>query len=289
MPSTHRDMSESNQSLLGWSPGTDFRIICPCQLHGQQEGTLWRRSARMAASARTGLKDRGVALLVGLPLAFLALGFPTEAMNLVTRTAPPALVVRPEPVQVQPEAAAVENRALPIFTSSEIAQEFLVSQPTRHTFTLESAKEEFFNGHVPYGSIIYREARRHNLQPELVAAVVATESDFRPRLVSHKNAMGLMQLVPNTGKLMGAEDLFNPAQNIAAGTRYLRYLYNRFGDQRIALAAYNAGEGNVERWGGIPPFEETQNYLQRVNARTRSYRERIRGTYLTSVRLQLPH
>ena len=91
-----------------------------------------------------------------------------------------------------------------------------------------------------------------------------------------------MQIVPETGRLMGTHNLFNPTENIAAGTKYLRYLFDRFGDQRMVLAAYNAGEGNVERFGGVPPFPETQNYLQRVSARTQQYRQGIRGTYVAS-------
>src|SRR5207302_9751863 len=142
-----------------------------------------------------------------------------------------------------------------------IRRDFLTAQPQPREMTLEITKEAFFRAQVPYGAIIYREARRNNLPPELVAAVVESESDFRPRLVSNKNALGLMQIVPETGRLMGADDLFNPTENIAAGTKYLRYLFDRFPDQRVALAAYNAGEGNVEKFGGIPPFVETQNYL----------------------------
>jgi soluble lytic murein transglycosylase-like protein len=147
-------------------------------------------------------------------------------------------------------------------------------------------KEQFFRTNVPFGVIIYREARRNNLPPELVAAVVETESDFRPRLISHKNAQGLMQIIPSTAEFIGAGDLFNPRDNIAAGTKYLRYLYDRFnGDQKMVLAAYNAGEGNVEKFGGIPPFPETINYLQRVNTRTKLYRDRVRATVVSSVRI----
>jgi soluble lytic murein transglycosylase-like protein len=148
--------------------------------------------------------------------------------------------------------------------------------------SLEVAKERFFETRVPYGPIIYREARRNNLPPELVAAIVESESDFRADLTSHKNAQGLMQILPSTGRLLGAENLFDPEVNIAAGTKYLRYLINRFDDPRIALAAYNAGEGNVAKFGGVPPFQETQNYLERVHRRTSRYRKRIETSYLAS-------
>jgi soluble lytic murein transglycosylase-like protein len=167
-----------------------------------------------------------------------------------------------------------------------VRRNFLAARPEQQAFSLEISKEAFFRSHVPYGSIIYREARRNHLAPELVAAVVESESDFRPRLLSNKNAQGLMQIVPETGRLMGAENLFNPEENIAAGTKYLRYLFDRFGDEKIVLAAYNAGEGNIERFGGVPPFQETLNYLQRVAQRRRDYTQRVHGNFVAVSQLQ---
>lgn len=248
----------------------DFRIICDCQLHARRERTLWRRSWRMAQRARRAVSGRGVALIIGLPLAFGAIDIPTEAMSTSMLT-------------IKREAQAV--RQLPIFTTKRLRATFGTPvMPPQH-FTFEVMKEEFFQTEVPYGSIIYREARRNNLAPELVAAVVEAESDFRPKLISEKNAKGLMQIVPETGRLMGADDLFNPEENIAAGTKYLRYLTDRFGDPRKVLAAYNAGEGNVERFGGMPPFDETQNYVQRVMTRTTQYRQTLRGRYVASMKM----
>ncbi len=262
----------------GWSARDDFREICSCQAHARRERTLWRRSLRAVRSIRTG----GVALIVGVPLALGALEYPIEAMNI---SMPSALrlerVSDPRPIIA---AAAKTPAMFPIFTTASVREQFL--NPRMQAFTLELAREHYFHTHVPYGAIIYREARRHNLSPELVAAVVAAESDFRPRLISHKNAQGLMQIIPSTGRLMGADDLFNPAENIAAGTKYLRYLFNRFGDQPTVLAAYNAGEGNVEKFGGIPPFPETITYVRRVHARTTSYQQRIRGTYVATLRMR---
>lgn len=140
----------------------------------------------------------------------------------------------------------------------------------------EKMVRDFFQAEVPYGGIIYVEARRHHLPPELVAAVVQSESDFRPELRSHKNALGLMQLIPSTGALMGAQDLMNPAENVRAGAKYLRYLHDRFGDDLpIVLAAYNAGEGNVRRFGGIPPFAETRSYLKKVVRSRDEYHRRV--------------
>jgi soluble lytic murein transglycosylase-like protein len=267
-------MTSSERQVRRWKR-SDYRVICNCQHHARRERTLWRRSVRAARN----LKAKGIALLVGVPLALGALQFPTEAMNVsLGETLMAGRIIARDVPQ------AANNFA--IFTTPRIREQFLEPAIRPQTFTLDHVKEQFFNANVPYGSIIYREAVRNGVSPELVAAVIEAESDFRPRLVSNKNALGLMQIVPETGKLMGADDLFNPTENIAAGTKYLRYLLDRFPDQRIALAAYNAGEGNVEKFGGIPPFTETVNYLQKVKVRTNQYRQRVHGTYLASVRIR---
>jgi soluble lytic murein transglycosylase-like protein len=142
----------------------------------------------------------------------------------------------------------------------------------------DAVKEHFFRTEVPFGSIIYSEAKKNDLPPELVAAVVNTESKFKPTARSQRGAVGLMQLVPRTGKWMGARNLSDPTQNIQAGTKYLRYLSDRFGgDQQKVIAAYNAGEGNVRRFGGVPPFRETRNYVSRVRSFQDDLGDRIDG------------
>jgi soluble lytic murein transglycosylase-like protein len=139
--------------------------------------------------------------------------------------------------------------------------------PSQIVAAADQLREQFFLKQVPFGGIIYSEARKNNLPPELVAAVVHTESSFVPTARSTRGAVGLMQLAPRTGRWLGADNLSDPAQNIQAGTKYLRYLTDRFGgDQQKAIAAYNAGEGNVRRFNGTPPFKETRNYVQRVNS-----------------------
>jgi soluble lytic murein transglycosylase-like protein len=142
----------------------------------------------------------------------------------------------------------------------------------------DAVKEHFFRTEVPFGSIIYSEAKKNDLPPELVAAVVNTESKFKPTARSQRGAVGLMQLVPRTGKWMGARNLADPTQNIQAGTKYLRYLSDRFdGDQQKIIAAYNAGEGNVRRFNGVPPFRETRNYVSRVRSFQDDLGDRIDG------------
>jgi len=120
---------------------------------------------------------------------------------------------------------------------------------------------------VPYGEQIYQAARRNGLDPEVVAAVVGAESAFNPRALSVKGARGLMQLMPATARRFGVteERIHDPEANVEAGTRYLAWLLDRFdGDLALALAAYNAGEGTIDRYQGIPPYRETRGYVQRI-------------------------
>jgi len=120
---------------------------------------------------------------------------------------------------------------------------------------------------TPFDSFIRAAALRHRVDAELVAAVIAAESNFDPRAVSSKNARGLMQLMPATVERFGVADPFDPRQNIEAGTRYLRELLDRYpNDLSLVLAAYNAGPERVAQYGGVPPFRETRDYIARVTA-----------------------
>jgi hypothetical protein len=120
---------------------------------------------------------------------------------------------------------------------------------------------------TPFGELINDAARRHGLNPHLVAAVIRAESAFRPKAVSRKGARGLMQLMPATARRFGVEthELFTPERNLEAGIGYLRWLVDRFPDDlpRV-LAAYNAGETTVDRYQGIPPYRETRDYIRRI-------------------------
>jgi soluble lytic murein transglycosylase-like protein len=114
--------------------------------------------------------------------------------------------------------------------------------------------------------LVDRLAKHHGVNPKLAHALITVESNYNPGAVSSKGAMGLMQLMPATARQYGVADPFDPEQNLAAGMQHLRGLLDRFGKGResLALAAYNAGEGAVSRYGGIPPFRETQNYVRRI-------------------------
>ena len=112
---------------------------------------------------------------------------------------------------------------------------------------------------------------KYGVDKKLVMAVIDVESGFNAAAVSTAGAQGLMQIMPATGRDLDLEDPFDPSENIDAGIRYLRYLLDTFPDRRLAVAAYNAGPNAVKKYGGIPPYAETQNYVEKVWARLQHY------------------
>ena len=116
--------------------------------------------------------------------------------------------------------------------------------------------------------IITRAGRSHGVDPRLIHAVIWQESKYKPAAVSHAGAQGLMQLMPAAAQRFGCEDRNDAEANVTAGTKYLRWLLKRFdGNVTLALAAYNAGEGNVDKYEGVPPFDETQKYVRIITGR----------------------
>lgn len=143
-------------------------------------------------------------------------------------------------------------------------------RPTPPPRLAEADSGRYLQG-LPFGREIERAARAHRLDGLLIASVVEAESSFRPDAVSAKGALGLMQLMPL--HLEGIAEPLDPAVNLGIGTRYLARLERRFeGDLELALAAYHAGPGAVERWGGVPPYRSTRDYVGRVLARYAEHR-----------------
>src|SRR5277367_2211338 len=181
-------------------------------------------------------------------------------------------------VSYAPEANAqitrtVDTSGREMFVNAEtpITVKFAVAKP--HKTIYLPGESTFMGPNRPAMSIdrdgvekLVKEAsERHNVDPALVRAVIETESNWNPSAVSRKGAGGLMQLIPTTAQRYGANDVFNPQQNIDAGVRHLKWLLERYnGNLDLALAAYNAGEGAVDRAHGIPAFRETRDYVQKV-------------------------
>jgi Transglycosylase SLT domain len=186
-----------------------------------------------------------------------------------------------------PAPPASANKAKLSFKSATAGK--VASGDTAHATIYLPAESSFTGTGRPAMSIdrdgvekLVREAAdRHRIDPALVRAVIETESNWNSQAVSRKGAFGLMQLIPTTAQRFGVSDAFNAKQNVDAGVRYLKSLLDRYnGNLDLALAAYNAGEGAVDRAHGVPSFAETRNYVQKVqNAYFRPGSGRIEGLW----------
>ena len=253
-------------------------------LDGYDRSELRQEVLKVKPSPMARLRRKYATWALGGALALGGLGVPLKmatATHEVRPTRPPQDPA-PDQSQINRDLATARQIADQVSTGvtgavrtvaqtaaaapAQIAQT-VVEAPRKIADVAEAAKEDFFKTQIPFGSLIYSEAKKNNLPPELVAAIANTESKFQPTARSGAGAIGVMQLVPKTGRWLGATNLSDPAQNIMAGAKYLRYLTDRFGgDQQKAIAAYNAGEGAVRRFGGVPPYRETRNYVQRVSS-----------------------
>jgi len=162
---------------------------------------------------------------------------------------------RPEFINANPPVPLKRSKPKPRTTIYMPAESSISGRPALATKVDREGAEK----------LVREAADRHRIDPALVRAVIETESNWNPGAVSAKGAMGLMQLIPTTAIRMGVSDAFSPKQNIDAGTLYLKKLLERYnGNLDLALAAYNAGEGAVDRARGIPAFRETRDYVQKV-------------------------
>jgi soluble lytic murein transglycosylase-like protein len=158
--------------------------------------------------------------------------------------------------------SAIQNR-IPV--KLNIPSSLSASPSFQEVLNLESSSIEETKLNHSYDLHIHKAADKYNVSPALIRSVIQIESGFNPKAVSRAGAQGLMQLMPSTAQHLGVINSFDPVQNIEGGTKYLRNLLNQYdGNLTLTLAAYNAGPGNVDKYGGIPPFNETQNYVKKV-------------------------
>lgn len=279
---------------------TDLKTSRPFQerfLDGFDRSQLREEVQKVKPRRLSGMRRKYAGWALGASLALGGIGIPLKVSNLfhaANSHKPPEPVAPPDPSdQIASDLATAKQIAdqvaggisggvagavqdVEVTVVSAPAQ--VAHAPQTLATVAEQVRQRFFNREIPFGGIIYDEAKKNGLSPELVAAVVHTESQFVPTARSNRGAVGLMQLIPRTGRWLGASNLSDPAQNIQAGAKYLRYLTDRFaGDQQKAVAAYNAGEGNVRRFNGVPPFRETQNYVQRVRNFQQDLGSRVDG------------
>lgn len=171
---------------------------------------------------------------------------------------------------------------VPIVTPRDLSAA-LSDQPRRHTLLPPEKPDPEIRRRVlndlPFGNAMSVAAERHDIDSLLVAAVVEAESRFMPAAVSPRGAVGLMQVQPATASMYGVQNLSDPHANLDVGSRYLRQLLRDYdGNLELALAAYNAGPATVERYGGVPPFRETREYVKKVMRRYEEHKQSLNGT-----------
>ena len=173
-----------------------------------------------------------------------------------------------------PQAAPTANFAATLASASApTGAAAMAATPTATLASTAATGPSALPAGTPYGAEITAAAQRNGLDPALLAGLIKQESGFNPNAGSPAGAQGLCQLMPGTARGLGVTDLHDPAQSIEGGAKYLAQQLKTFnGDVARALAAYNAGPGAVQRYGGVPPYAETQNYVRAVQANAASFR-----------------
>ena len=175
----------------------------------------------------------------------------------------------------------MQNQAPNTIEVPEVVTEIKVQRPLffpeQHPATT-SKKESLaqLRKEKMYWGLIMKASRKYKVEPALIKAIIMAESSYNPRAVSKVGAKGLMQLMPSTAASLGVKDIYDPSHNIEGGVKYIRHLLTRFnGNVELALAAYNAGIKNVNRYKGIPPFKSTRQYIKKVGIYHQYYRKQV--------------
>lgn len=192
---------------------------------------------------------------------------------------PPAATAALQPHSLPVPPLPVEHTLVPALAELSVDQapacqdadapgpvELILSAAESHQpLSEESPQPKPKKPEPPFHRLILQAANNHDIEPALIRAVILAESNYNPKAVSKRGARGLMQLMPRTAAALGVVDLFDPAENINGGVKYLRQLLDRFdNDTRLALAAYNAGSRHVRNYNGVPPFRATRLYIKKV-------------------------
>lgn len=213
--------------------------------------------------SRRGLCGFGLALWLAASAPVLALDASTEAITSIVR---------------------VDQRSGRLIRRVHVPEKVITAKLVEAQAPLPAGSEPAAPG-TKVDTIVQQVSGMYNVDPLLVHAIIHVESRYNPFAISPKGAEGLMQLIPSTARRMGVGNAFDSRQNIEGGIKYLQQLQTRFDDLRLVLAAYNAGENAVARWGGIPPYTETQEYVYKVGRR---YGELRRSQKQTTARAPAP-
>lgn len=223
------------------------------------EPTLGGVSSRQWLAASTYSSDRVRESLNGSnPLTFLNVGFPD-------------IRTHKRPKRIYNDGPVDPSRWTPMVAWRSLGDELNTVEPIPHLRCMGLSPEAVARRADRYESLIQKLAVKYDISASLIKAVVTEESCFNKNALSQVGAQGLMQLMPDTANWLKVKDPHDPEDNLRAGVRYLAYLRDQFDSLETVLAAYNAGPGNVRRYNGVPPFAETQAYVQKVQANYRRY------------------